>query len=310
MKDEGRGIAFVVGPDEAGVSVAEVAARLAGERGAITVARGGAWVDGRRVAEPEAAVASGEMLTLRLPPTGVYAEVELCAADIAYEDEWLVALHKAAGWYVTATPWDLVGNVLAALERFLAARDGTVPPLHLAHRLDRDTSGVLLVSRAREANGPLQVAFASKQVAKRYSALCAGVPVWAQLDLRTGHGRSAGGRWRLYELDEVGAQLPAGGGRVKEASSSFTRERALAGAALLSAEPHTGRTHQLRLHLAHLGHHILGDTRYGGPPTYAGRPLPGHLLHAGLLRIPHPITGKTLELSSPLPAAFRAILAE
>lgn len=310
MKDEGRGLAFVVGPGEAGGSMAEVAARLAGEVGTTAVARGGAWVDGRRVTDPGERVGLGEVVTLRLPPGGVYADVALGAADIAYEDEWLVALHKAAGWYAAPTPWDVTGNVLAALGRFLVARDGAAPSLHLAHRLDRDTSGVLLVSRAQTANGALQAAFAARQVTKHYTCLCAGVPAWTQLDLRTGHGRSANGRWRVYALDEVGMELPSGGGRVKEASSSFTREGVLAGAALLGAEPHTGRTHQLRLHLAHLGHPILGDARYGGPTTYAGRPLAGHLLHAGLLRLPHPISGAALEIASPLPKAFRKLLTE
>lgn len=305
--DEQR-LVHSVTADEVGATALELAGRLAGEAGALAAARGGAWLDGRRLADPGARLAAGATLTLRLPPGGAYAEVRIEPGDIAYEDEWLIALHKAAGWYVGATPWDLQGNALAALGRHLAARDGAAPPLHLAHQLDRDTSGVLLVSKAPAANAALQAAFAGGRVAKGYSCICAGVPAWEAIDLRTGHGRSAGGRWRVYPPELIGAELPAGGGRVKAAWSSFARVRALAGAALVQAEPHTGRTHQIRLHLAHLGHPLLGDTRYGGPGAYAGQPLGGHLLHAGLLRLAHPVTGAPLELSSPLPARLARLI--
>lgn len=269
--------------------------------------RGGAWLDGRRVTAPDARGAAGQSLTLRLPPGGVYAELELGAGDIAYEDAWLIALHKGMGWYVGATPWDVVGNALAALGRYLGRRDGTAPPLHLAHQLDRDTTGVLLISKAAQANGPLTAAFAGGHVEKIYRCLAVGSPP-EQSEIRSGHGRSAGGRWRVYPLDEVGRALPAGGGRVKAAHTSYAVERYLEGAALVRCAPHTGRTHQIRLHMAQIGHPLLGDARYGGPSAYAGRELPGHLLHAAELRLRHPVTGEMLELRSPLPPLFAELI--
>lgn len=295
--------------DRGGASVLALAEELAGEAGRLAAERGGVWIDGRRVSDPSAPAPAGASIDLRLPPGGRYAEVELGAADIAYEDEWLVALHKAQGWYVGATPWDVYGNALAALGRYLAARDGVSPPLHLAHRLDRDTSGVLLVSKAPQANGPLQAAFAGGLVAKRYLGLCAGQPAWEALGLRTGHGRSAGGRWRVYPLEQLGRALPEGGGRVKEARTVLAVEAQLDGAALLRAEPATGRTHQIRLHAAHAGHPLLGDARYGGPGEYGEQPLAGHMLHAAALGLAHPISGEHLELSSPLPELFLRLLA-
>jgi 23S rRNA pseudouridine1911/1915/1917 synthase len=309
--DESRGvhkIAHVVSAAEAGATARELAELLAGEAGARCVARGGAWRNGCRLADPAERLAAGDTLTLRLPPAGGYRDLTLTAADIAYEDPWLIALHKRAGWYVGPTPWDVEGSALAALGRFLAARDGAAPPLHLAHQLDRDTSGVLLLSRGPAANAGLQAAFAGGQVAKRYACLCAGSPAWEAIELATGHGRSAGGRWRVYPADEVGRQLPAGGGRVRSARGAFAVERRLDGAALLRAEPHTGRTHQIRLHLAHLGHPLLGDVRYGGPARFGGRELEGHLLHAAGLRLAHPVTGAELELGSPLPGRFIELL--
>lgn len=297
----------VVAPGEAGATVASLAEALAGEAGRIAAERGGAWVDGRRARDPGERPGAGSMLTLRLPPAGGYAEVDLRPAHIAYEDEWLMALHKEAGWYVGPTPWDVVGNLLAALGRYLAARDGAAPPLHLAHRLDRDTSGVLLVSKAPAANAALQAAFAGGGVAKRYLCLCAGAPDWETLEVRTGHGRSAGGRWRVYPLEEVGHALPAGGGRVKEARTRLALEARLEGAALVRAEPATGRTHQIRLHMAHVGHPLLGDVRYGGPASHGGHELGGHMLHAASLRLAHPVTGAPLALASPAPEAFQSL---
>jgi 23S rRNA pseudouridine1911/1915/1917 synthase len=95
---------------------------------------------------------------------------------------------------------------------------------------------------------------------------------------------------------------------VKEARTSYVVERRLEGAALLRCTLHTGRTHQIRLHMAHIGHPLLGDARYGGPTSYAGRELPGHLLHAAALELRHPITGEPLELRSPLPELFAAVI--
>ncbi|HMQ31565.1 MAG TPA: RluA family pseudouridine synthase [Chloroflexaceae bacterium] len=308
----GRGsaatLARLIGPEEAGATVGELAEVLAGPAGRLAAGRGGAWLDGRRVLDPGERVGAGAALSLRLPPAAGYAELELAPADLLYEDEWLVAVRKAQGWYVAATPWDAAGNVLAALGRLLAARDGAAPPLHLAHRLDRDTSGVLLISKAPAANAALQAAFAGGGVAKTYLCLCMGAPAWEALGLRTGHGRAAGGRWRLYPLEELGRELPAGGGRVKEARTALFVERRLAGAALLRAEPATGRTHQIRLHAAHAGHPLLGDERYGGPAIFGGRALPGHMLHAAALRLAHPVTGAPLALSSPPPELFRGLL--
>lgn len=303
-------VQYLVSAGDAGLTALALAERLAGAAGALAIDRGGAWLDGRRVGDPAVRPSPGASFALRFPPAGGYVDLALGPADIAYEDAWLVALHKRQGWYVGATPWDVAGNALAALGRYLAARDGVAPPLHLAHQLDRDTSGVLLLSKSPVANPALQAAFAGGQVMKAYRCLCAGVPLWTSMELRTGHGRAAGGRWRLYPLEEVGRELPAGGGRVRIAHSKFMLERPLAAAALLGAALHTGRTHQLRLHLAQLGHPLLGDTRYGGPSAYRGRALPGHMLHAAELRLRHPSSGAALALASPLPAPFAALLDE
>ena len=298
---------IAISAELAGATVSEIVATIAPTDGAIVLARGGAWLDHRRVRGDER-VALGSRLELRRPPSGVYAEVMLTAADLVYEDEALLVVNKAVGWYTGATPWDLQGNVLAACARFLANRDGNTPLVHLAHQLDRDTSGLLLLSKDPAANPGLQAAFAGGQVEKRYLALCAGHPP-AQGQIETGHGRAAAGRWRVYPREEVGRELPNGGGKIRVAITIYEREALLREAALLSCRLLTGRTHQIRLHVAHLGHPLLGDTRYGGPHQYLGRELGHHLLHAERLSLRHPLRQQPLSLHVPPPPAFAAVLA-
>lgn len=300
-------LTLTVPASSVGLSVATVLHMYAGAAATLWLERGGVWLAGQRVVDPDLPVPSGTVLTIHLPPNGRYTDITIVPDDICYEDDWLIALYKRAGWYSGATPWDVQGNVLAALRHFLAARDGVAPPLHLAHQLDRDTSGVLLVSKSPQANAPLQAAFASGSLEKTYHAVCQGEPADA-FEQRSGHGRAAAGRWRIYPLDHVGMALP-GGGRVRLAHTSFTCVQRLNGAALLQAIPHTGRTHQIRLHLAALGHPLLGDTRYGGPASFAGLHLSGHLLHATRLQLQHPITGQLLDLSAPWPDQICAVLA-
>jgi 23S rRNA pseudouridine1911/1915/1917 synthase len=294
---------------ESGKTLVELAAQLVGaEESAHIAAHGGVWLNRRRVDAPgELRAQVGDELTLRRPPQQGYAQIEITASDICYEDEWVIALHKRAGWYSTMTPWDLTGNVPAALERYLAARDGAPPSLHLAHRLDRDTSGVLLLSKDSNANGPLLQAFRQGKVQKRYIGMCRGIPAVSG-EIHSGHGRARGGRWRLYDLAEVGKALPVDGAYIKLAHTSYRVVEELAEAALFEATPHTGRTHQIRLHMMHIGHPLLGDERYGGPTEYRAIDLPVHLLHAAALKLPHPAYGTPLELYSPLPHLFRKLI--
>ncbi len=302
-------ITSTITPETGQRTLAEVAEALLGAEGMRVVERGGAWVDKRRVLEPGRVLRSGEHLELRLPPEGIYAELELAAADICFEDAWLIVLHKRSGWYVGATPWDVHANMLAAVTRYLMARDGHAPHVHLAHQLDRDTSGVLLFSKNPVVNPALQAAFAPGVISKQYQALCAGIPP-PNGTIITGHGRAAGGRWRIYPLEQVGQTLPAGGGRIKLAHTSYSVGRTSDTAALLDIQLHTGRTHQIRLHLAHIGHPLLGDQKYGGPMHYGRWELAGHLLHAGRLELAHPMTGVPLQLESRLPEPLATISRE
>jgi 23S rRNA pseudouridine1911/1915/1917 synthase len=274
---------------------------LAGELdGLRLIERGGLWVDGARMRDLDARARAGAEVAIHRPLAGVYPEIHAAAEQIIYEDDDLLALNKPAGVYVDSTPWDAEGNYHAALVRFLAARDGVAPRLHLAHRLDRDTTGVLLVTKNPAVNPAIQASFIRGVVHKEYLALCAGVPAEDSFAITTGHGRGAHGLFRIYPAEEVGRVL-INGSRVKTMRTRFQVERRLATAALVRAFPETGRTHQIRLHLAHLGHPLIGDARYAGPLLWRGVTAPYHLLHAERLTLPHPRTRYPLDITSEAP---------
>lgn len=298
---------FAIQAEEAGSSLEMIVHKRLGVDAAEVLGRGGVWLDGRRVADVSLPAPLAGQIVIHRPPDGAYREVVVTDDDILYIDPWLLALNKRPGWYCGVVPWDLHGNALAAVGRYLQERDGVTPYLHMAHQLDRDTSGVLVFSRDPDANARLHAAFKDRTAQKRYLCLCAGTPPSGAFEVQTGHGRGQHGRFRVYTLDEVGTVLP-GGGRVKLAYTRFTTLRQLDNAALVEAQPVSGRTHQIRLHLAHLGYPLLGDERYGGPTAYRGYTLGGHLLHAASLVLLHPITGATLTFTAPLPHTFRDLL--
>lgn len=300
-------IALFLTSDDAGRPLGEIAAERLGEVGRQAAARGGLWLHRRRVT-PDTPATAGETLLVRLPPAGGYCDAPVMLAHIIYEDDDLLVINKPPACYVGDTPWDTQGSVLAVLTRLLTTRDGQTPPFHLAHQLDFGTSGILVLSKHPRANAPLHAAFNRGQAQKRYLAVCTNY-MPAQVELITGHGRAAGGRWRLYDRSEIGRSLPDGQ-RVKLAHTRFVLRRQFAQAALVWAIPLTGRTHQIRLHLASLGCPILGDERYGGPTAVAGLMLAHPLLHAAELSLPHPRDGKPLHLFCPPPPVFQSVIGQ
>lgn len=298
MIDSGP-IRLTIAASDAGEAIGAIAARAVGEASAaMALAHGGVWIGRQRAESTDQPVAAGDMVAISRPPTGSYATVTVTPDWIVYEDADLIALDKPAGTYVDATPWDHGGHLRSALEHFLAARDGAPPRLHLAHRLDRDTSGVLLFSKSPAVNPALQAMFATGLVHKRYICRCIGVISEDTFDVVTGHGRGAKGHFRVYPLADIGQALPTGSGAIKRMATHFTVVRRDGDSTLVQAEPLTGRTHQIRLHMAHIGHPLLGDSKYGGPTTWRGELLCYHLLHATELTLPHPHTGVLLRLTA------------
>jgi 23S rRNA-/tRNA-specific pseudouridylate synthase len=201
----------------------------------------------------------------------------------------LLVLDKPAGLYVEA----------------VAESQGGAP----AHRLDRDTSGVLLVAAGdaqKAVLARLSALFARPgAIRKAYvGAVNAAPPDWPPgATVLSGHGRSAGGLWRAYAAEDVGAALPSGGGTVKATTTTLTRLSAAGeGPALLLAAPEQGRTHQIRLAAQLAGAPLAGDVRYGGACVSAGDAgIETHCLHAALLALSHPVFGTPLVIAAPLP---------
>jgi 23S rRNA pseudouridine1911/1915/1917 synthase len=173
----------------------------------------------------------------------------------------------------------------------LAAREGKRPFLRLVHRLDRVTSGALLFARCPEALKPLAAAWREGRAERRYLALVEGDPAWQEQVIEAPIGRAPGGGWRFAVL------APEAGGRAARTTVRVLERRG--DHTLVECHLSTGRTHQVRVHLAHLGHPVVGDTLYGAAPG-AGRPL----LHAASLRLPHPQSGAVVEIEAPLPEDF------
>lgn len=290
--------AWTVGTTQAGERVDSFIASCAGCSRAEArrlIDAGAVRVDGRR-ARKGTRLAAGARVELTAAPADETArrpvpQPELPLA-LLYADDALVALDKPAGWPThPLVPGERGTLANALVARFPECALAGADPREggLAHRLDADTSGVILAARNAATFTALRGAFGRGEVEKVYWALAQGSPP---------------------ERGEIEAALVQAGARVRVAGpadwrplAAHTEFRVLArgdGCALVEARAHSGRMHQIRAHLAHAGHPLFGDALYGGPAAPAG--TRGHFLHAARLTLPHPLTGAPLELEARLPA--------
>jgi 23S rRNA pseudouridine1911/1915/1917 synthase len=273
---------------------------LAGEAGSRAQAQrlidaGRVRVDGARQPKRHR-VAAGERIEVAPEPP---AEPARAVADVAFEvlweDEHLLVVDKPAGLVVHPTR----GYRGATLSEALAGRaagGGDPARAGIVHRLDKDTSGLLVVAKSDEAHRRLQEGIRARAVRREYLALVEGCPPARSgtIDAPIGRDRRVRTR-RSTETDEP-----------REARTHFTLERAFAEAALLRVVLDTGRTHQIRVHLLAIGHPVAGDPEYGT----AGRlGLPRQFLHAARLAFEHPFSGEPVDVESPLPPDLAAVLA-
>ena len=258
------------------------------------------------------------------PPVGTEIEVRVRTARPAelvaqsldlptlYEDQHLIVIDKPAGMAVHPGAGISSGTVVHGLLHQvgdLAGIGGELRP-GVVHRLDKDTSGCLVVAKTERALRGLQAEFKSRRVDKRYQALVHGAPR-DEGELDTAYGRHPKDRKRFSS-------------KLKEGRRAVTRWRVLErgpGVALVEVQLMTGRTHQIRAHFADAGFPLLGDVLYGGrrresrmpedaPARRAAGAIGRQALHAAVLAFTHPITGAPLRCEAPLPADFRAALRE
>ncbi len=246
----------------------------------------------------------GERVVVTVPPAPAHHVLpESIPLVVAYEDEHLLVIDKPAGMVVHPAP----GNWSGTLVNALLGRAGEAFPASapteragIVHRLDKDTSGLLLVARTDRAHRILADALAARRVIRRYAALTWGHLETDALSIDRPLARDPRDRKRM-------AVVHAG----KAARTSLVRLARFDVADLVRAQLHSGRTHQIRVHLASIGHPVVGDDTYGGGGgrRVVGLPLKRHFLHAAWLRFRHPVSGAEMDLRSPLPPDLRESLA-
>jgi 23S rRNA pseudouridine1911/1915/1917 synthase len=212
---------------------------------------------------------------------------------IAFQDEHLIVIDKGPGLVVHPARGHREDTLSQQLAPLLAG--GELERAGIVHRLDRDTSGLMVVSRSEEAHRRLQAELAARRIEREYLALVEGRP-----PARTGTIEAPIGR-----DPRVRVRMAVGGAGARDARTHFTLERALASTSLLRLRLETGRTHQIRVHLQAIGHPVCGDPEYG---TAGLLGLERQFLHATRLAFAHPITEAPIELISPLPGDLQAAL--
>lgn len=256
-------------------------------------------VDGEAVTKPSVPVAPGMRVEIEIPdPEGPPLEPEEMALEILYEDEEIVAVNKPSGVVVYPAAGHAHGTLVQGLlygGRQLASVGAPERP-GVVHRLDKETSGVMVLAKSDSAYDGLVKQFKERSVEKLYLALACGLLREERGEIEAPLGRDPRHRRR------VGVR--ASGGRSAHTAFRVLRRFEGEGATLLEVRPHTGRTHQIRVHLAAIGHPIVGDPLYG--PRDRRRERAARLmLHAWKLAFAHPGTGERVELTAPPPPEFR-----
>jgi 23S rRNA pseudouridine1911/1915/1917 synthase len=284
-----------VPPEAAGERLDVFLADHAGSRAAAQrlIDAGRVQVDG--AARPKRHVlAAGARVTVDVAPAVSEPEVAPARFDLAYEDEHLLVVDKPAGVVVHPGPGHERGTLVQALEGRVAGGEDPERP-GVVHRLDRDTSGLLLLARTEPVHAALQAMLAARGITREYLALVDGRPAARSGTIDAPLGRDRRVRTRIStDTDEPRAAI-----------THFETVEARPGATLLRVRLQTGRTHQIRAHLRAIGHPVLGDPVYG----VTGRlGLQRQFLHAERLALRHPVTGSGLDVRSPLPDDLAAAL--
>ncbi|MCB4859966.1 RluA family pseudouridine synthase [Sphingobium sp. PNB] len=317
----GSGVSIIeatIGEAQAGMrldkALAELVPDLSRERLKALIVEGQVTEDpgkgGARSPNPSMKVAAGQAFAIALPPP---VEAEAVAQDIplvvVHEDADLIVIDKPAGLVVHPAAGNLDGTLVNALlhhcQGQLSGIGGVARP-GIVHRIDKDTSGLLVVAKSDRAHEGLAQQFKAHSIDRLYAAIVYGVPQPATGTIDTWIGRSDADRKKMAVHRE---------GRGKHAVTHYRTMERLRGAAMVECRLETGRTHQVRVHMAHLGHPLIGDPVYGRERKGFKSILETlgferQALHAKRLGFIHPLTGEALSFDSKLPVDMQELLSE
>ncbi|RMF67594.1 MAG: RluA family pseudouridine synthase [Cyanobacteria bacterium J069] len=245
---------------------------------------------------------AGDRLTVSIPPAApLDLQAEAIPLDILYEDEHLIILNKPVGLVVHPAPGHASGTLVNALLAHCPDLQGIggVQRPGIVHRLDKDTSGALAIAKTDQAHQHLQAQFKTKTARRTYLAIVYGAPRDESGKIDAPIGRHPIDRKKMAIVpEERGGRRAVTHWQVQERLGNYT---------LMQFDLETGRTHQIRVHSAHIGHPVVGDPVYSGGKS-VGVNLPGQALHAWKLRLQHPISEKEIEAIAPLPNSFSTLL--
>lgn len=278
------------------------ASGLSRERIKALIGEGRVTLAGKPAGQPSAKCPPATAFALRIPEaTPLEAQAQDIALTIAYEDEHLIVVDKPAGLVVHPAAGNLDGTLVNALLHHcrgqLSGIGGVARP-GIVHRIDKDTSGLLVVAKTDAAHEGLSRQLADHSIDRVYLAILAGHPMPPAGTVRGAIARSASDRKKMALVED---------GRGKHAVTHYRTLERLSAASLVECRLETGRTHQVRVHMSSIGHPLLGDPVYGRTPAalrpvLAAREFRRQALHAAELGFVHPVTDETVHFSSPMPA--------
>jgi 23S rRNA pseudouridine1911/1915/1917 synthase len=276
------------------------------------IADGKVSINGAPASSPSTKVSAGYRFEIRVPPAAeAESQPQDIPLDVVFEDDHLIVINKPAGMVVHPAAGNPDGTLVNALLHHCAGQlsgIGGVARPGIVHRIDKDTSGLLVVAKSDSAHEGLATQFADHSIHRRYLAVCAGHPNPAESTIETRLGRSDANRKKMAVLEKNSS-------RGKHAITHYSVQQRYAEAALLECRLETGRTHQVRVHCASIGHALLGDPLYGRTP----KPLKSLLtrlrfarqaLHAAELGFVHPISKENLRFETELPDDMRELIDE
>jgi 23S rRNA pseudouridine1911/1915/1917 synthase len=280
---------------------------LSRERLKALIRSGAVEADGKPLRDPATKVRGEEALRVAVPePAPAHNKPQDIPLSIVFEDDHLLVIDKPAGLVVHPAAGNLDGTLVNALLHHcggsLSGIGGVARP-GIVHRIDKDTSGLLVVAKTDVAHEGLAKQFAAHSIGRRYLAIVNGVPKVREGTIDAPLARSSANRKKIAIVE---------GRRGKRAVTHWKRLNILNDAALVECRLETGRTHQVRVHMASIGHPMLGDPVYSRPGKTHGKLLKElkfhrQALHAAHLEFTHPVTRRSLSFESPMPADMQEL---